>query len=33
MPKNINNAIKCPDMGAVPGARGVTFRVWAPQQW
>ena len=30
MPKNINNAIKCPDMGAIPGARGVTFRVWAP---
>ena len=30
MPKTINNAIKCPKMGAMPSARGVTFRVWAP---
>jgi 1,4-alpha-glucan branching enzyme len=30
MPKTINNAITCPKMGAVPGARGVAFRVWAP---
>src|SRR5664279_1040647 len=30
MPKNTNNGTKCPDMGAIPGARGVTFRVWAP---
>jgi 1,4-alpha-glucan branching enzyme len=30
MPKTINNAIKCPKMGAVPGAEGVAFRVWAP---
>ena len=30
MTKTPNSAIKCPDMGAIPGARGVTFRVWAP---
>jgi 1,4-alpha-glucan branching enzyme len=30
MSKKLNNAIKCPNMGAVPGPKGVTFRVWAP---
>ena len=25
-----NTAIKHPSMGSIPGARGVTFRVWAP---
>jgi len=22
--------MKSPDMGAIPGAKGVSFRVWAP---
>jgi len=26
----MNAAIKHPGMGAIPGAQGVTFRVWAP---
>ena len=30
MSKETNTAIKHPGMGAIPGARGVTFRVWAP---
>ncbi len=30
MSRKTNTAIKYPDMGAIPGARGVTFRVWAP---
>ena len=28
--KKTNTAIKRPVMGAIPGAKGVTFRVWAP---
>ena len=30
MSKKSDTAIKNPGMGAIPGARGVTFRVWAP---
>ena len=30
MSEKTNIAIKHPVMGAIPGARGVTFRVWAP---
>jgi 1,4-alpha-glucan branching enzyme len=30
MSKITNTALKHPDMGAVPNAKGVTFRVWAP---
>ena len=30
MAKKIKPAIKQPGMGAIPGAKGVTFRVWAP---
>ena len=30
MLKKTNTAIKPPSMGAIPGARSVTFRVWAP---
>lgn len=30
MPKKTNTAIKYPGMGAIPGAKGVAFRVWAP---
>ena len=30
MLKKTNPAIKYPSMGAMPGAKGVTFRVWAP---
>ncbi len=30
MPKKPDNAIKHPGMGAILGAKGVTFRVWAP---
>jgi 1,4-alpha-glucan branching enzyme len=30
MPENTNTAMKHPGMGSIPGARGVTFRVWAP---
>ena len=28
--KKTNTGIKQPVMGAIPGAKGVTFRVWAP---
>src|SRR3989338_6458132 len=30
MTEKINTAITHPGMGAIPGAQGVTFRVWAP---
>jgi 1,4-alpha-glucan branching enzyme len=30
MVKKINTAIKHLGMGAIPNAKGVTFRVWAP---
>jgi len=30
MSKKTDTAIKNPGMGAIPGARGATFRVWAP---
>ena len=30
MPEKTNTAIKHPVMGAMPDAKGVTFRVWAP---
>ena len=30
MSKKTNTAIKHPGMGAIPNAKGVTFRVWAP---
>ena len=30
MAKKANTAIEHPSMGAIPGARGATFRVWAP---
>lgn len=30
MAEKMNAAIKHPGMGAIPGAKGVTFRVWAP---
>ena len=30
MSENTTAAIKRPGMGAIPGAKGVTFRVWAP---
>ncbi len=30
MSKKANTVTKHPGMGAIPGAKGVTFRVWAP---
>ena len=30
MTENTNTAMNNPGMGAIPGAKGVTFRVWAP---
>ena len=30
MPEKTNTAMEHPGMGAMPGAKGVTFRVWAP---
>jgi len=30
MSKTANTASKQPGMGAIPGPKGVTFRVWAP---